>query len=142
MEILFVDRARRKIPTALLRRDIRQVLRAKANRRARLETISIISVTAEESRRLNRQFLNKLRPANVLSFRYDGQSEIVITPTVIFRQARAGGRPYRGEIRRMVLHGLLHLAGHHHEASGRQAIIFGKLEQRLLKHLKITSHGK
>ena len=137
MEILFVDHARRKIPAALLRRDIRKVLRAKVIRRTGLETISIISVTAEESRRLNRQFLHKSHPANVLSFRYDGQGEIVITPTVIFRQARVGGRSYRGEIRRMLLHGLLHLTGIHHEGSGRQAIIFGKLEQRLLRHLKI-----
>lgn len=101
-----------------------------------LEEISIVFVRDSESMRLNRRYRKKNHPANVLSFRYDGSGEIIIAPGLLRRQA-GQAHDFAFELRRVAIHGLLHLLGYHHEDSVRQAIKFEKLEQKILKHLKL-----
>lgn len=76
---------------------------------------------------LNRRFLGKDRPTDVLSFpagdddldREGGGrrllGEIVIAAGVARRQAAAAGHAVQTELRVLALHGLLHLLGHDHE---------------------------
>lgn len=162
MKIQFINQTRRKVPTRQIRSDVKKVLSRFLGRRSgakKFSSLALVFVSDAESRRLNRRFLKKNRPANVLSFRYNSEAELILAPAFIRRQARAEGRPYfhpvrgprrwRGsrrrrlasngvhELRRMVIHGMLHLAGCHHEASPRQAQSFAKLERDFLDHLGI-----
>jgi len=99
--------------------------------------IAVVLVTERESRNLNQRFLKKRRPANVLAFHYGGMGEIIIAPAVIRREAGIDQRSYQGALRRMLVHGLLHLSGGDHSASRRSAKTFADREQRLVRRLGI-----
>ncbi|MGC8792196.1 MAG: rRNA maturation RNase YbeY [Bryobacteraceae bacterium] len=80
-----------------------------------------------ELRRLNRRFLGKDRPTDVLSFpapqKWPGQperflGEIAISVDRAARQARLFGHSLEQEIGILMLHGLLHLRGMDHERDG------------------------
>ena len=89
---------------------------------------------------LNRQFRGVDRPTDVLSFPADPAprprglprvlGDVVIATGVARRQARLAGDPVETELRRLALHGLLHVLGYDHERDdGRMA----RLERRLLR---------
>ena len=89
-----------------------------------------------ELRRLNRQFLGKDYPADVLSFPEPGPDdflgELAISVDRAREQARLLGHPIEVEIRILMLHGVLHLLGMDHENDrGRMA----RAETRLRKKL-------
>ena len=75
-------------------------------------------------RTLNRKFLKKDRPTDVLSFPLgekgpDGKfylGDIVIAVPVAFRQSRAKGHGLDRELRLLAIHGFLHLLGYDHSA--------------------------
>lgn len=77
-------------------------------------------------RRLNRQFRGKNKATDVLSFPAGGigaeemAGELAISAPTALRQARAQGHPLRTEIKVLLLHGLLHLAGFDHETDEGQ----------------------
>jgi len=71
----------------------------------------------------NRKYRGKSGPTDVLSFP-DGSvdpegltyiGDIVIAVPVAARQAREAGHPLKAELRLLLLHGILHLAGYDHE---------------------------
>jgi probable rRNA maturation factor len=93
-----------------------------------------------ELRRLNRQFLGKDYPADVLSFPEPGPDgflgEIAISVDRARLQALARDHSLEQEIQLLMLHGLLHLAGMDHEADrGRMA----RAERRWRKKLGLPS---
>ena len=93
-----------------------------------------------ELRRLNRQFLGKDEPTDVLSFPEPGSDvylgEMAISVDRARVQARACGHPLEAEIRILMLHGLLHLLGMDHTADrGRMA----RAEKRWRKKLGLPS---
>jgi probable rRNA maturation factor len=72
-------------------------------------------VDAPTMRALNRRFLRHHGLTDVLSFRYDEEpvvGEILVSPAFARRYADDHGVPYRQELARYVIHGLLHWAGH------------------------------
>ena len=86
-------------------------------------TLSIVFVGAEEMRKINKHYLGRDYATDVLSFSYgkvkmDGLyflGEIVIAPGIAVRQAiRSRVSPER-ELRKLLVHGALHLLGHDHE---------------------------
>ena len=74
----------------------------------------------------NRNYRHKAGPTDVLSFpdgttdpegaRYVG--DILIALPVAARQAKEAGHPLATELKRLLLHGILHLAGYDHETDG------------------------
>jgi probable rRNA maturation factor len=92
-------------------------------------TVNVIFVTDRQIHALNRQFLKRDRPTNVISFNYDALSdrgrrgqpclpgeprllgEVYVSRDRARAQAREYGVSYASELRRLVLHGLLHLLG-------------------------------
>jgi probable rRNA maturation factor len=80
---------------------------------------------------LNRQYRQKNRPTDVLSFpaHEPGRlGDVAIALGVARRQARAAGHSLGTELRILALHGLLHLLGYDHEQDdGRME----RLERRL-----------
>ena len=71
-------------------------------------------------RRLNRTFRGKNKATDVLSFPAAPESEVAgdlaISLETAARQARQFGHSLRDEVRVLLLHGTLHLAGFDHEA--------------------------
>lgn len=98
--------------------------------------IMVAPVSAEESLALNRRYCNKRIPANVLSFLYGKEyGEIIVCPSVIRAEAKAQGNLFEHQMTWMIVHGMLHLAGVHHEQSLKAGSDFERIEQRVLKRL-------
>jgi probable rRNA maturation factor len=89
-------------------------------------------------RLLNCRFRGQDCPTDVLSFHYDGGSEedipflgdIVISPEAAFENAGRWRTPFEKEIRRLMIHGLLHLLCYDHETDAGEMRC---LEKRLLR---------
>lgn len=140
MKILHVNRTTRRLPATIFEQDIRGMsywLSRHGPRRRTITALSIVFVPNAESQRLNEKFFQKHHPANVLSFRYDGAGEIIVAPAVVRREAGASRRPFMPHLRRMIVHGFLHLVGYHHEESPRQQRRFERLEADLVRGLRI-----
>jgi probable rRNA maturation factor len=99
---------------------------------------SVIFVGTRAMRRLNGEWLKKDYATDVLSFAYDGEivdglpflGEIVIAPQVAARQALQYGVTPEHEIRKLIVHGLLHLMGYDHETDGGD---MQRMQNRLLR---------
>ena len=98
--------------------------------------ISVVEVSEEESRRLNRAYRGMDKPANVLSFLYGKEyGEIIVCPSLIRREAKAQKNSYEYQMTWMILHGMIHLSGLHHEKSGNMAQRVGRLEDHILEKI-------
>jgi probable rRNA maturation factor len=86
--------------------------------------VTLAFVGERAIRTLNRKFMKKDRPTDVLSFPLgekgaDGKfylGDIVIAVPVAFRQARAKEHDLDRELRLLAIHGFLHLLGYDHFA--------------------------
>ena len=75
-------------------------------------------VGQREGRALNRQFRKRDYATNVLSFNYGEMSgDIVLCHPVIVREAREQKKSVRAHYAHLVVHGVLHLAGHDHDTN-------------------------
>ena len=98
--------------------------------------IAVIAVSEQESLKLNRRYRNKRKPTNVLSFRYDDTyGEILVCPPVIRYEAKKQGNTQVFQMTWMVLHGMLHLAGLHHEKSEAMARRITHIEDTVLQKI-------
>jgi probable rRNA maturation factor len=86
--------------------------------------LTLALVGTEAIRTLNRKFMKKDRPTDVLSFPLrktgaDGRfylGDIVIAVAVADRQGREKGHGLERELQLLAIHGFLHLLGHDHSA--------------------------
>jgi probable rRNA maturation factor len=90
--------------------------------------VTVLLTTDASIRGLNRRFRGKNKATDVLSFPAEGvgaretAGDLAISVTTAMRQAREQGHPLWTEIKILILHGLLHLAGYDHETDrGRMA---------------------
>jgi probable rRNA maturation factor len=90
--------------------------------------VTVLLTTDEAIRKLNRQFRGKNKATDVLSFPVAGPAEaefagdLAISVPTALRQASARGHALGVELKVLMLHGLLHLAGYDHETdAGRMA---------------------
>jgi probable rRNA maturation factor len=104
-------------------------------------TIRLVSDAAIA--RLNRTFRHKQGPTDVLSFPADGAKrarnanyagDIAISPETARRNARRMDRALLSEIRLLILHGMLHLAGFDHETDHGE---MDRVERRLRRRLGV-----
>jgi len=99
--------------------------------------IGILLTSNADVRRLNRQFRKKDRTTDVLSFpaanaKFAG--DIAIALPVAAAQARRFGHALLDEVKLLVLHGLLHLAGYDHEHDGGR---MARKEEKLRRTLAL-----
>src|SRR5215470_3068685 len=85
-------------------------------------SLSILLTNNRELRALNRQFRRKDKPTDVLSFPSEVVGErrfvgdIAISVEIAAKNAKRLGHSTADEVRILILHGLLHLAGYDHES--------------------------
>jgi probable rRNA maturation factor len=102
--------------------------------------VSVLLTTDAAIRRLNRQFRGIDKSTDVLSFpayalvqdkeKYAG--DLAISVPTARRQGSACGHPLSTELKVLILHGLLHLAGYDHESDTGQ---MARRERRLRAQL-------
>lgn len=100
--------------------------------------VTVLLTTDAEIRRLNRLFRGKNKATDVLSFPASGPAaegiagDLAISVPTAIRQAAEHGHRVSTEIKVLILHGLLHLAGYDHETDqGRMARREAQLRARL-----------
>jgi rRNA maturation RNase YbeY len=97
-------------------------------------------------RRLNREYLKKDRPTDVLAFPvreailprgvhpvFHMLGDVVISLPTTVRQAKGAGRSIDDELAMLLVHGVLHLCGYDHERSPREATRMSRRERALLR---------
>jgi probable rRNA maturation factor len=107
------------------------------------ESVTVQLVNDEEMARLNLTFRNKKGPTDVLSFPANGVcpapgaqyiGDIAISPETARRNARRFSRSLAVEMKILLLHGMIHLAGYDHETDRGE---MDRLERRLRKRLGV-----
>ncbi len=116
----------------------RAVLRAEGVTRA---MVSLAFVGRRRIRTLNRRHFRLDRETDVVAFALAGVRGLVVgdvycAPEVGVRQARRFGATPRDEMRRLVVHGVLHVLGYEHPGQdGREASPMWRRQERLLARL-------
>ena len=109
----------------------------------RLE-LTIRFVDEEESQALNRDYREKDKPTNVLSFPFENPpgitlpllGDLIICHAVVAREAEEQHKPLAHHYAHMVVHGTLHLMGYDH-IEEQEAEEMEQLERELLATLNI-----
>lgn len=112
---------------------------AEAQQSVRLKgEVAVLLTTDPAIRKLNRQFRGKNKATDVLSFPAEGvgteeiAGDLAISIDTARRQAAEQGHALACELKILILHGLLHLAGYDHEADdGKMARRERQLRTRL-----------
>jgi probable rRNA maturation factor len=111
---------------------------ASAQRAARLRgEVAILITNSATVRRLNRDFRGKDKTTDVLSFPSAAKGmagDIAISAQAARKQAATLRHPLTTELKILILHGMLHLAGHDHESDGGE---MAKLEAKLRAKLAL-----
>ena len=100
--------------------------------------VTVLLTTDAAIRKLNRQFRGVDKPTDVLSFPAADQGsgqvagDLAISIPTAKRQAQEQGHSLSMEVKVLILHGLLHLAGYDHESDGgqmarRERVLRGRL---------------
>jgi len=108
-------------------------------------SVTVQFISDAEMARLNRNFRHKRGPTDVLSFPANAArprrrtsayfGDIAISPQTARRNARRFSRTFPAELRILILHGMLHLAGFDHETDQGE---MDRLEKRLRRRLGVT----
>jgi probable rRNA maturation factor len=132
---------RRKIRSAMIR------LMKATNCTGKEISISIVDDTTIQT--LNREYLKRDKPTNVISFslqegEYGGVNadvlgDIVISAETAARDAVKGGLTFEEEIIFLLVHGFLHLIGYNHENTSRANAARMKQKEKELFHLLTCS---
>lgn len=110
-------------------------------------SVSVLLTGDAQIRQLNRDYRGKDVPTDVLSFpaadlegsdrrRTRLAGDLAVSLQTAARQAQAFGHPLESEVKILLLHGLLHLAGFDHETDSGQ---MARRESRLRKELALPS---
>lgn len=112
------------------------------------ETELSVSIVGDRSIRvINREYLGKDRPTNVISFSLQegdcggvnphALGDVLISADTAAREAEEAGMEFFDRLSFLLLHGILHLCGYDHERSGEaEAQKMQQKEQQLFKTLK------
>lgn len=91
--------------------------------------LSVRIVDLAEGVALNAAYRGKAGPTNVLSFAFDAPEhtqppllgDVVLCAPVVAREAAEQGKPLAAHYAHLVVHGVLHLLGHAHDAAADAA---------------------
>ena len=105
--------------------------------------ISILIVDDPQIEKLNRKYLNRTGPTNVIAFSMrEGEfshlspqllGDVVISTDTAAKEAQNSGMSMEQRFTELLVHGILHLFGYDHENSEQNARKMEKKSQELLK---------
>ncbi|MDY6856311.1 MAG: rRNA maturation RNase YbeY [Thermodesulfobacteriota bacterium] len=113
--------------------------------------ISILLIDDEQIQEINRDYLGRNRPTNVISFPMTkGEfsdinpyilGDVVISVETAENQARESKSTFDDMMDFLLIHGILHLLGYDHERSDAGAQRMEKKEAELLYNLNVSKGG-
>lgn len=109
--------------------------------------LSIVIVDDAQIREINRDYLQRDKATNVISFAMqEGEGagiqpsllgDVVISAQTAARDAEEAGLPFTSELYFLLLHGILHLLGYDHErGTEKQAAVMEAKEQEIFALLQ------
>jgi probable rRNA maturation factor len=98
--------------------------------------VDILISSNKRLQELNLRFRHKNKPTDVLSFPRPSGGDIAISADIARQNAILYGHSHTEELKILVLHGMLHLAGHDHESDNGQ---MARTESRLRTQLKLPA---
>ncbi|MEW6102865.1 MAG: rRNA maturation RNase YbeY [bacterium] len=117
---LLVDVANRQKIRLPIRR-IKAIAKEVFEKEGKVGELSIAFVDDNEIKELNKRFLGKDKPTDVLSFQLnESMGEVIISTDTAKRQAIEYGISFISEISVLLIHGLLHILGYNHSKEMRQ----------------------
>ena len=130
--MLIFETAVKRVSAAVLQRFV-----SRAQKLAKVTgEVDVLISTNQRLQALNRRFRRKNKPTDVLSFPRPTGGDIAISADIARENAALYGHGPAEELKILVLHGMLHLAGHDHESdNGHMALI----ESRLRAQLKLPA---
>jgi len=105
--------------------------------------VSVLLTTNRQMRQLNRCFRGKDKPTDVISFpavevvSHKVAGDLAISVDIAAANAKSFGHTPDEEVRVLILHGLLHLAGYDHEKDKGE---MARKEERLRQKLGLPSN--
>jgi probable rRNA maturation factor len=102
--------------------------------------VAVVLAADRTVRRLNARHRGRNRPTNVLTYLAPAP-EVVLALGVIRREAASAGRRPAHHLAHLVVHGVLHLAGHDHHQAG-DARRMELAEARILHRLGVPNPWK
>jgi len=113
--------------------------------------LSLVFTDDEHIAELNRRYLDRNGPTNVLAFPMTDATEpephtpmlgdIVISLDTAMRDAQGLRESFEGTVDRLLIHGLLHLLGYKHEESAQEAQRMEEETERLLELVANSGSG-
>ncbi len=104
--------------------------------------VNVLITTSREVRALNRRYRGKDKPTDVLSFPplrtiiHDFAGDVAISADIAAQNSRKLGHAASDEIKILMLHGVIHLAGYDHESDEGQ---MARKEDRLRRALGLPA---
>jgi len=95
--------------------------------------VAVLIAGNDRIRELNRRFRKKNQPTDVLSFPRESGGDIAISAEIARQNAGLYGHAFSNELKILVLHGILHLAGYDHENDQGEMAAQESLLRRKLK---------
>jgi probable rRNA maturation factor len=108
-------------------------------------SISVNLVGEKKIKELNKKYLNRKNPTDVLSFPVDGNlklktekdiGDVFICLSIAKNEAKRENITIKEKLARLTIHGFLHLIGYDHEKSKRDSAKMFNLERKLLDKIK------
>jgi len=103
-----------------------------------LKTVTLVFLTTQQMRKINKTFRQKNYATDVLSFaptEIDSIGELLFCSAVLKKQALQQGHTEGHEFLYMLIHGLLHLLGYDHEMSVREEKIMFNIQDQIFHEL-------
>jgi probable rRNA maturation factor len=132
-----------KLDRVGLRRDVRKVLELLGGGEREL---SLLFVDDEGIRTINRDYLRRDRPTNVIAFSLSEGSfgqvnpgilgDVVVSVETAGREARAAGIPVGDAVLNLTIHGVLHLTGYDHEGTGGRARVMSAVQEAIFLEIR------
>ncbi len=108
--------------------------------------LSVVLVSDRRMQQLNRRYLGRNRPTDVLAFsQWEGGGEELQPPClgdVVISAETAKGQAVRAavyltrELDLLLVHGILHLIGYEHTGAQEEAALMGKKQRQLLRRIR------
>lgn len=142
------QQSRHRIPIEKIRREAKAILNALGNPE---DELSIVYVDDDRITELNRTYLHRQGPTNVISFpMQEGDfsdlspqllGDVVISVDTAFREAESAQIPMTQRLTELLVHGVLHLYGYDHEKENSDAAAMEEKTRELLELLKFLEQG-
>jgi len=144
MTILITDRQnRKKVSTEQVRETARALLAALGKAEAEL---SLLITDDDHIAELNRDYLGRTGPTNVIAFPMGGGDlpdiepellgDVVISTDTAAREASDAGYAMEERFTELLVHGILHLLGYDHETNEQDAAEMDAKSRELMTHLR------